>query len=501
MRADAIYARQSVDKTDSISTESQVEFCVREAAEHPRIYIDKGYSGKNIDRPRFQALLEDIRQGLIGRVVVYRLDRISRSVLDFSSLISFFREYHVEFVSTMEKFDTGSPIGKAMLMIVMVFAQLERETIQQRVTDAYHSRSEKGFFMGGAVPYGYALSDITLSGTHTKMYTEIPEEIEVVRQMYRLYAQPEISFGEVARVLTGQGVLNRKGKPFTRLAVRDILLNPIYVRADLQVYQFFQSNGAEIVDSKEAFTGWRGAYLYSGNGSKKGDQIGQIQGYKLVLAQHAGAIDGETWLICRKKCQQNRQLSRSASARHTWLAGKVKCARCGYAMSSKLWQCKTKADSRFLVCTHRSDTGMCDMPSMNTAAVEDAVFSALTDKLSHFPARSSRVDGDTRNALTQKQIQLGELDQRINALVARIPAATPSVMAHINQTVTQLEQEKSTLQSQLTQMLQNVSIKQEIPDYLALWEALTLADKVRVTDLVVERIEVDVGRIYIRWRV
>ena len=106
---DAIYARQSVDRIDSISVESQVEFCKKEVTgESYKVYTDKGYSGKNIDRPAFQDLLRDIEAGKVSRVIVYRLDRISRSVLDFANLIEVFQKNHVDFVSTMEKFDTST---------------------------------------------------------------------------------------------------------------------------------------------------------------------------------------------------------------------------------------------------------------------------------------------------------------------------------------------------------------------------------------------------------
>ena len=186
---DAIYTRQSVDRVDSISVESQVEFCQREViGEQPKIYTDKGYSGKNTDRPAFQELMADVTAGKIRRVIVYRLDRISRSVLDFASVIDIFQKHNVDFVSTMEKFDTGTPIGKAMLMIVMIFAQLERETIQQRVVDAYLSRSKRGFYMGGKVPYGFVLKDTVIDGVRTKMYEPVPEESAVIRQIYSLYA-------------------------------------------------------------------------------------------------------------------------------------------------------------------------------------------------------------------------------------------------------------------------------------------------------------------------
>ena len=135
-RIDAIYGRQSIDKKDSISIESQFEFCRYELkGGEAKEYKDKGYSGKNIERPDFQRLLKDIKTGLIRRVIVYRLDRISRSIVDFAKLMELFKQYNVEFVSCTEKFDTSTPMGRAMLNSCIVFAQLKRESIQMCVPD------------------------------------------------------------------------------------------------------------------------------------------------------------------------------------------------------------------------------------------------------------------------------------------------------------------------------------------------------------------------------
>ena len=91
---------QSVDKKDSISIESQIEFCKYELkGGNCKEYTDKGYSGKNTDRPKFQELVRDIKRGLIAKVVVYKLDRISRSILDFANMMELFQQYNVEFVS------------------------------------------------------------------------------------------------------------------------------------------------------------------------------------------------------------------------------------------------------------------------------------------------------------------------------------------------------------------------------------------------------------------
>ena len=144
-RIDAIYARQSVDKKDSISIESQIEFCKYELkGGNCKEYKDKGYSGKNTERPQFQQLMQDIESGLVRKVVVYKLDRISRSILDFAKMMDFFQKYEVEFVSSTEKFDTSTPMGRAMLNICIVFAQLEREACEPRLPRSRETAAKHG---------------------------------------------------------------------------------------------------------------------------------------------------------------------------------------------------------------------------------------------------------------------------------------------------------------------------------------------------------------------
>ena len=229
-RIDAIYARQSVDKKDSISIESQIEFCKYELkGGNCKEYTDKGYSGKNTDRPKFQELVRDIKRGLIAKVVVYKLDRISRSILDFANMMELFQQYNVEFVSSTEKFDTSTPMGRAMLNICIVFAQLERETIQKRVTDAYYSRSQRGFKMGGKAPYGFHTEPIKMDGINTKKLVVNPDEAANIRLMFEMYAQPTTSYGDITRHFAEQGILFN-GKELIRPTLAQMLRNPVYVQ-------------------------------------------------------------------------------------------------------------------------------------------------------------------------------------------------------------------------------------------------------------------------------
>ena len=157
MKKVAIYTRQSIDKKDSLSIETQVDECKRHLAKDEpfKIYTDKGFTGSNTKRPSFQNLLQDIENNSISKVVVYKLDRFSRNILDFFETYSLLQEKKVDFVSVNESFDTTTPTGQLMLFLVISFAQLERANIQLRVKDNYYYRILDGRWAGGPAPYGF----------------------------------------------------------------------------------------------------------------------------------------------------------------------------------------------------------------------------------------------------------------------------------------------------------------------------------------------------------
>ena len=121
------------------------------------IFEDAGYSGKNTDRPKFQEMMSQIRQGAFTHLLVWKIDRISRNLLDFASMYNELKELGVIFVSKNEQFDTSTAMGEAMLKIILVFAELERNMTSERVTATMISRANNGLWNGGRVPYGYCL--------------------------------------------------------------------------------------------------------------------------------------------------------------------------------------------------------------------------------------------------------------------------------------------------------------------------------------------------------
>ena len=130
-------------------------------------------------------------------------------------------------------------MGIAMLNICSVFAQLERETIQRRVADAYHSRSRKGFRMG-KTPYGYTTEPFVIQGISTKRLVADPETADHIKLMFEMYAEPNTSLGDIARYLAEHSILIRS-KAICRTNIADTLRNPVYTLADMDIYEFFKN--------------------------------------------------------------------------------------------------------------------------------------------------------------------------------------------------------------------------------------------------------------------
>ena len=159
----AIYSRKSKYTGKGESIGNQIELCkayVRKNFDNVTeqdffLYEDEGFSGKNLERPQFKELLKDAAAHRFGCIVCYRLDRISRSVVDFSSLVELFSKLEISFICIREQFDTSTPMGRAMMYIASVFAQLERETIAERVRDNMLLLAREGRWLGGTSPFGF----------------------------------------------------------------------------------------------------------------------------------------------------------------------------------------------------------------------------------------------------------------------------------------------------------------------------------------------------------
>ena len=503
----AIYVRQSVDRVDSISIESQVEHCLYEVKkEEYTVYKDKGYSGKNVERPDFQTMMEHIKQGIIKRVIIYKLDRISRSLLDFTRIMQTFEEYNVEFVSATEKFDTSTPTGRAMLKVCMVFAELERETIQARVIDAYLARSRQSFYMGGRIPYGFKQEPYIINGINTSWYAPVQEEIEHMQIIYGEYAKPSMSLSDVIKYLRDNKIRKKRNNEWVTGRLSETMENPIYVRADIDIYNFFLSRGTEIVNPPESFIGENGCYVY-----KKADAIGKKKDMSrydqlaLVIAPHKGVVDSETWIKCRLKLEQNRQIPNRRKSYRTWVSGKLKCGKCGYALRYNAWKGVT-VTNEYYICSEVTGNRRCDgFGAVRKTVIEAAVLEQVQAKINELEVEQSQPVGNQAEINTVK-ISIADKENEINELIDKFEGGSDAVMRRLNSRVEALEDEILGLKQELLRLEMSNSSKKQldvgfISQVFELWDKVPNEEKQAIADILIKRVKVTKEIIEIEWKV
>ena len=490
----AIYARKSVFREDSISIESQIEQCRYEAkGAECVIYSDNGFSGKNTDRPEYQRMVEDIKAKKIDKVIVYKLDRISRSILDFSNMMNLFQDMNVAFVSATEHFDTSSPMGRAMLNICIVFAQLERETIQQRVADAYMSRSKKGFYMGGTIPYGYTKVPITIQGVRTSMYEPIKEEADDIRFIFEFYSRPNVSLGDVVRQLKADGKqYNRRGKLINTARLSETLRNPVYTKADRLIYDFYKEQGVDIVNSVDEFNGETGLYLFHKSNS-------------LVIAPHQGIVDSETWLKCRRKLLANTKVTPHRALKFLY-AGKVKCGFCGHSMTT-IGSPRKNGYVYYLTDVGYAQYHICNRTKKNIRVdgFEAQMIERLKAKIEtlsiHKNKQNSIEDIELRKLLDEKEKITIEID---NILKALTETTSPITMSYIEKKIGELDTRKKQIETdiEITQSkLQSKQIPSQLTNVMSKWDKMSFDDRRAVVFLLIDKILIYDDEIEIVWNV
>ena len=241
MRRCAIYTRKSSEEgleQNFNSLDAQREACAAFIASQKHEgwelietqYDDGGYSGGTMERPALQQLLDDIGNGLVDVVVVYKADRLSRALSDFAKMVEIFDAQDVSFVSVTQQFNTTTSMGRLTLNVLLSFAQFEREVTGERIRDKFAASKKKGIWMGGNVPLGYDIVDRKLVVNE--------QEAEQVRQKFERY----LALGCVRKLrqeLTTQGYVSKRrtsargnvtgGKPFSRGSLYALLQNPTYI--------------------------------------------------------------------------------------------------------------------------------------------------------------------------------------------------------------------------------------------------------------------------------
>ena len=437
------------------------------------MYEDEGFSGGNLNRPDLKKMMEAARQRRFKAIIVYRLDRISRNISDFSSLIEELSRLDIAFISIREQFDTGTPMGRAMMYIASVFSQLERETIAERIRDNMHELAKIGRWLGGTTPTGYAsesVQKVTIDGKAKKAckLKLIPEEAEIVRLIYSLYIEHD-SLTSVEAELIKRGLKTKNNKLFTRFSIKSILQNPVYMIADVNAYDFFIKENADLNSAKDEFDGVHGMMVYNRTRQEKGKAVTYLPPDEWIAAVglHPGIIPGKTWISVQDSLNRNKcKAYRKPRNNEALLTGLLYCA-CGSRMYPKISKRKT-ADGKPIytyVCKlkERSKRTLCNSKNANGNTLDMAVIEQIKlledDKGSFIDQleQSRKFYTGNREAyndqLASIQEEKAEVERKIDGLVDSIAELGDSAAKNrVAKRIEQLNQKSVDLDSRIHEL-------------------------------------------------
>ena len=350
-------------------------------------YIDGGYSGKDLNRPAIKKLIEDCKNHKIDAVFVFKLDRISRSQRDTLYLIEeVFNKYDVSFISMRENFDTSSPFGKAMIGVLSVFAQLERETILERTRIGLKKRAESGLWRGGGkIPFPYRYD------RNTGTLVPIPEQVELLHKMISLYISGK-SFNAIGKIV---------GMDESMVETRILSI----------------TNTGKVPYKDEIFDG-----------------------------QHEAVVSDELY---EEILRVNKVRSREPYERHYLLSGKVYCGYCGAKYRYQKWgkrlimYCYSQQKSK---PKYIKDPN-CKNKRWDTFEVEDAVLEELFKMSLDIGLFKKTFNIATVNVKNELKARLEEIKKQINNLLNFI--ASGIAVEETNKKITELEKEKMMIEEKL----------------------------------------------------
>ena len=406
-------------------------------------YIDGGYSGKDLNRPAIQKLIEDCKNHKIDAVFVFKLDRISRSQRDTLYLIEeVFNKYNVSFISMRENFDTSTPFGKAMIGVLSVFAQLERETILERTRIGLKKRAEAGLWRGGGkIPFPYRYD------RNTGTLIPIPEQVELLHKMISLYISGK-SFNVIGKIV---------GMDESMVETRILSI----------------TNTGKVPYKDEVYDG-----------------------------QHEAVVSDELY---EEILRVNKVRSREKYERHYLLSGKVFCGHCGAKYRYQKWgkrlimycYSQQKSKPRYIKDPN------CNNKRWDTFEVEDAVLEELFKMSLDLDLFKKTFNIATVNVKNEYRGRLEEITKQINNLLNNI--ASGIAVEETNKKINELEKEKETIEEKLIESDKcekdnKVSLNM-IKNLKATWFDMDFDEQRRIIEHLIDKVIVNDNEINIYYNI
>jgi len=431
-------------------------------------YDDGGFSGGNLARPALERLLADIRVGAVECVVVYKVDRLSRSLIDFARIIDIFDKHNVSFVSVTQQFNTTNSLGRLTLNILLSFAQFEREIIAERTRDKVSAARRKGKWTGGRPVLGY---DIDSRGSRL---TVNADEAHQVKMIFRLYLDHNALI-PVVREIDGRGWRTKQwvtrkgvahgGKPFTKGRLFRLLTNPVYIGK---------------IDFKKQ--------IYEG--------------------EHGAIVEAAIWDQVQQILQRNGR-NGGAEVRDSYgalLKGLLRCASCDGGMI-RTYKTKDSRRYRHYVCVQTQEQGSADCQTRSVAEpVIKAILIRHVQRIgsdSRIVARAvAKANEQRRNSVGDlafeheaAQRKLGSLGTQLRELVPPVGCGDETVtdrMADLQERIGQTERRRREILLELgsleSQSLDEGDLRTALAQFGPVWESLNSWEQTRIICILIEGI-------------
>jgi len=438
----------------------------------PDLYDDGGFTGGNMDRPALKRLIADIEAGKIDCVVVYKVDRLSRSLLDFSRILELFEKHHVSFVSVTQLFNTANSMGRLMLNVLLSFAQFEREIISERTRDKIAAARRQGKWVGGMPLLGY---DVTSPGSRLTLNES---EAAQVRAIFDLYLQ-ERSLIRVIAELDQRGWNSKKwttrvgtirgGRPFTKAMLHKLLTNVTY--------------------------------------------IGKVRHkHDVHDGEHEAIVAPDVWQRTQASLQKNgRTGGRDVRNEFTGLLrGLLRCLACNSAMTPSHSKKKDGRRYRYYICCHAQKRGWQNCPCPSVPAEEMEKF--VVDQIRGIGRQPQLIRDIVDSAQQQSRAQSvaieseqAELRRNLSKWNTALRNATtipdPAIdTATHSRVLADLQDQIRNAEQQLTRVTQTLAGLRTTPigirqaeaamlEFDAVWNTLATREQRRILELLVDRVD------------
>lgn len=469
----AIYSRKSrfTEKGDSVGNQIEIaiqyintNYSSNEYNVETTIFEDDGFSGGNIERPEFKKFLAEENKKPFDVLICYRLDRISRNIADFSGLMDNITKLGTSFVSIKEQFDTKTPMGRAMMYIASVFAQLEREVIAERVRDNMIELAKTGRWLGGTTPTGYSSQRIDFIDVIEKSEDNIiekkkktacklipiDEEIEIVQKIMDKFLELK-SLNKLEIYFLENKITSKNNLDFSSNTLRSILTNPVYAPNDKYVLKYFENKGINIYSEgdRSNFDGRYGLIAY-------GKKEKELKDWIIAVGLHKPAINsGITWVRVQELIENNKEKRYRANCKHDFLfSGILKCSNCGSYMRPKISQngrfyyvCELKEKSHMKRCSGKNINGKL-LDKLVIQKLEQSFFPTnyIYEELSKLTIKKGN-NIDNRKEEIKRKIKNNK--EQIKNLVNKLKYLDVEVIDYINEELQNIKRENDKLQEEL----------------------------------------------------